>query len=160
MTMSTSHSACQRPQPSSSVAVLVGFSYLLGLFLLLVAWFGSHPDLSMGVLGQLGVPGQPLSDLNVFALCLAGVGVLAFARRYVPQAGSSPVLFFPILTCALLGFGVWALALFEPSSVFTSPLTGGMKFAAFVIGWFALAAVSYCSRALAGKISAEDDQDD
>lgn len=156
--MSTCQSDCGIEKTCPASATLAGFAYLLGLVMLGVAWLGSYPDLSFGLLGQIVAPQGVLRNGTVFALSLAGLAVLAFARTHAQRSGPSPALLFPIFICGIIGFGVWGLALFEPGSVFPSPMSSGVKFAAFIIGWLAISGLTNASWIMSGRTQGQDEE--
>lgn len=141
-----------------ATSILASFSYLTGLSFFLIAWLGSYSELSSGSLVQnMNLPQGTLSDMVVFSLCFAGLCILAFARKQASLAGPTPAHLLTILICGVLGFGVWGLALFSPASLFPSPLSSSMNFAAFVIGWFGIAGLSNAAWTMAGRTKDEGD---
>lgn len=141
---------------AGTIVVLLG--YALGFACLVLGWLGSYPALpSFPISGGFAIELPALSTTQVLVLCIVGLFVIHLSRQHANAVGSSPGQLLTILAIGALGFSVWSLALFEPSWVFPTPISPGMKLGAFLIGWMALMAAVRSARLMNGYQVKEDD---
>lgn len=91
-----------------------------------------------------------LTSTQAFVLCIVGACLLGFARSQCSRAGATIAQLLSVVSMGAIGLGIWALALFEPSTIFPRPLSGGMEFGAFLIGWLGIAGAATAARVMAG----------
>lgn len=134
---------------SSFVATL---GYVAGLACFVLAWWGNYTPLpAWSLTDTIVFPETALTDTSSFVVCLVGICLIAFGRSQCIRSGATAAHFFTVVACGAIGLGIWALALFEPATLFPRPLSGGMEFAAFLIGWLATAGASTAAKVMTGR---------